>query len=496
MRHLDLCSGIGGFALAARWMGWETVGFAEIDPFCCRVLKKHWPEVPNYGDIAAVPTGLRADIITAGLPCQPYSCAGKRLGAADDRALWPLAFRVIAGIRPAWIVLENVAGFIEMALSGVLADLESEGYETQAIVLPACAVNAPHRRDRVWVIAHDAGRIAVPDASRIGERKPANEADALANGGQARVESGERREPFSDADSARLEGRDGAILRECADQRLAGSSRACSAGTDHAAQCGRKPEPAICGVPNEFSDRLDEVGLDEYRDAKTTTARPNQVLPILREADTQEALRKGLGKQICFQEKEILQHDMRRNKSSKGSTYACSITKESGGICRAELPRMRDDRKTPGSPYRYESSEQRILEHHDVVRCLSRFMALEAWPSSGIDDQQAIAMLRLQQGISELKAGYVPETLSEIQEVWRSIDDETMEWLIIRVSTGDPFCAERPDIPRVVTGVKDRAKRLKALGNSIVPQVAYQIFKAIAASSALPRESAKPEHQK
>lgn len=196
---LDLCSGIGGFSLAARWMGWETVGFAEIDPFCCRVLKKHWPEVPNYGDIAAVPTGLRADIITAGLPCQPYSCAGKRLGAADDRALWPLAFRVIAGIRPAWIVLENVAGFIEMALSGVLADLESEGYETQAIVLPACAVNAPHRRDRVWVIAHDAGRIAVPDASRIGERKPANEADALANGGQARVESGERREPFSDA---------------------------------------------------------------------------------------------------------------------------------------------------------------------------------------------------------------------------------------------------------------------------------------------------------
>ena len=85
MRHLDLCSGIGGFALAARWMGWETVGFAEIDPFCCRVLEKHWPGVPNYGDIAAVPGGTGADIISAGIPCQPYSCAGKRLGAADDR---------------------------------------------------------------------------------------------------------------------------------------------------------------------------------------------------------------------------------------------------------------------------------------------------------------------------------------------------------------------------------------------------------------------------
>ena len=157
MRHLDLCSGIGGFALAARWMGWETVGFAEIDPFASAVLSKHWPGVPNYGDIATIPDGIGADILTAGFPCQPYSVAGQRLGEADDRAIWPLVIAVVRRVQPGWCVFENVAGIINMALDDVLSDLEAEGYEVGTVVLPACAVNAPHRRDRVWIVAH-AGR--------------------------------------------------------------------------------------------------------------------------------------------------------------------------------------------------------------------------------------------------------------------------------------------------------------------------------------------------
>lgn len=154
MKHLDLCSGIGGFALAARWMGWHTIGFAEINLFASKVLEKHWPGVPNYGDIANVPAGIEADIVTAGFPCQPYSRAGKRLGAEDDRAIWPLVIDVVRRVKPHWCVFENVAGFVEMALDGVLADLEAEGYEVGTVVLPACAVNAPHRRDRVWIVAH------------------------------------------------------------------------------------------------------------------------------------------------------------------------------------------------------------------------------------------------------------------------------------------------------------------------------------------------------
>ena len=154
MKHLDLCSGIGGFALAARWMGWHTIGFAEIDPFASKVLEKHWPGVPNHGDIANVPAGIEADIITAGFPCQPYSCAGKRLGAEDDRAIWPLVVEIVKRVNPVWCVFENVAGFIGMALDDVLSDLDEEGYEVGTVVLPACAVNAPHRRDRVWIVAH------------------------------------------------------------------------------------------------------------------------------------------------------------------------------------------------------------------------------------------------------------------------------------------------------------------------------------------------------
>jgi DNA (cytosine-5)-methyltransferase 1 len=161
--HLDLFSGIGGFALAASWAGYETVQFCEIDPFCRRVLAKNFPGVPIHDDIRTltadlVPGGI--DLLTGGFPCQPHSVAGKRLGAADDRHLWPEMARVIAEVRPRWVLGENVAGLIPLALDDCLSDLESLGYEAWAVVLPACAVNAWHRRDRVWILAHHA------DASR------------------------------------------------------------------------------------------------------------------------------------------------------------------------------------------------------------------------------------------------------------------------------------------------------------------------------------------
>jgi DNA (cytosine-5)-methyltransferase 1 len=147
-----LFSGIGGFALAAQAVGYTTVGFSEIDPFACRVLKRHWPDVPNYGNIRSV-RNVRADLVTGGFPCQPFSVAGKRGGAADDRHLWPQMLRVIRQARPAWVLGENVPGFITMELDNTLADLETLGYACRPLVIPACAVDARHRRDRVWIIA-------------------------------------------------------------------------------------------------------------------------------------------------------------------------------------------------------------------------------------------------------------------------------------------------------------------------------------------------------
>jgi len=159
VRHLDLFSGIGGFALAARWVGWETVGFCEIEPYCQKVLRKHWPDVPIYDDVRELTgeTVGSVDIITGGYPCQPFSVAGKRRGEADDRHLWPEFARLIRELRPRWVVGENVAGHIGMGLDEVLSNLEGLGYTWETFVIPACAVNAPHRRDRVWTVAYPNG---------------------------------------------------------------------------------------------------------------------------------------------------------------------------------------------------------------------------------------------------------------------------------------------------------------------------------------------------
>jgi DNA (cytosine-5)-methyltransferase 1 len=153
--HLDLFSGIGGFALAAGWAGFETVGFCDNEPYAQAVLKKHWPNVQMHGDIKTLDgTAYRGvTLLTGGFPCQPFSCAGKQRGKDDDRYLWPQMLRVIQEARPAWIVGENVTGIIGLALDQVCSDLEACGYEVEPIIIPACGVDAPHRRNRVWVVA-------------------------------------------------------------------------------------------------------------------------------------------------------------------------------------------------------------------------------------------------------------------------------------------------------------------------------------------------------
>ena len=156
MNHLDLFSGIGGFALAARWAGIETIQFIEIDKFCQKVLEKNFPNVPIYDDIKtfdATYLNGKVDILTGGFPCQPFSVAGKKQGSKDERYLWPEMFRIIKECNPAWIISENVSGIIPM-LDPILQDLEREGYDWRAYLIPACALGAPHKRERIWIIAH------------------------------------------------------------------------------------------------------------------------------------------------------------------------------------------------------------------------------------------------------------------------------------------------------------------------------------------------------
>jgi DNA (cytosine-5)-methyltransferase 1 len=164
MKAISLFSGIGGLDLAAQWAGFETVLFCEKDPFCQQVLKKHWPNVPVEEDVRNVSAtrlireyGIRPGTITllhGGFPCQPFSVAGQRRGAEDDRFLWPEMLRVITEIRPRWVCAENVAGIVSLALDDVLSSLEAADYAARAVIVPACAVGAAHRRDRVFIAAH------------------------------------------------------------------------------------------------------------------------------------------------------------------------------------------------------------------------------------------------------------------------------------------------------------------------------------------------------
>ena len=157
MTHGSLFSGIGGFDLAAEWCGWVNTFQVEIDPFCQRVLQKNFPNASRFTDIREFDgTQFRGtiDVLSGGFPCQPYSVAGQRRGASDDRALWPEMLRVVGEIQPTWVVGENVAGIRSMGLENMLSELETVGYQAATLVIPACAVGAVHRRDRVWILAH------------------------------------------------------------------------------------------------------------------------------------------------------------------------------------------------------------------------------------------------------------------------------------------------------------------------------------------------------
>jgi DNA (cytosine-5)-methyltransferase 1 len=163
MNHGSLFSGMGGFDLAAEWIGWENAFHCEWNPFGRKILNYYWRNAKSYEDITKTDFTIwrgRIDVLTGGFPCQPYSTAGKRKGKEDERHLWPEMLRAIREIKPPWVVGENVRGLISwdggLVFDEVQADLEIEGYEVLPVLLPACGVNAPHRRDRIWFVAYSA----------------------------------------------------------------------------------------------------------------------------------------------------------------------------------------------------------------------------------------------------------------------------------------------------------------------------------------------------
>ena len=188
--HLSLFSGIGGIDLAAEAAGFRTVAMCENNPFCRRVLAKHWPGVPIWEDVHDFdgrPYRGRIALVSGGFPCQPYSHMGKRAGSDDERALWPAMLRVIREVQPTWVLAENVTNFIGMGLDDACADLEDSGYQVGPITLSAASVGACHHRERLFILAHTDrhGPLRQGLSPEWGESLPLAAGSLGATGGQA-----------------------------------------------------------------------------------------------------------------------------------------------------------------------------------------------------------------------------------------------------------------------------------------------------------------------
>lgn len=307
MKHGSLFSGIGGFDLAAEWMGWENVFHCEWNEFGQRVLKHHFPKALSYADITKTDFNVHRggiSVLSGGFPCQPYSSAGKRLGKEDERHLWPEMLRAIREIQPRWVVGENVLGLVNwnggLVFEEVQADLEAEGYEVQPFILPACAVNAPHVRQRVWFCAYSTNS---DNGSGSKDTIPARGKESYELYGLSRnaPDSDNVRLQFSEDTRKVRRGQSEVCGKGCeptnaaetnGEERNAPNSNGSRSGQDHGqgeSKLGNKgytlpnwenfpTQPPICSGDDGLSDRLDNITFPKWRN-ESIKAYGNAIVP-------------------------------------------------------------------------------------------------------------------------------------------------------------------------------------------------------------------------
>lgn len=372
LTHLSLFSGIGGLDLAAGWAGMQTIGQCEWAEYPTKVLEKHWPDVPRWKDIRTLTgesfyerTGRRTvDIISGGFPCQPFSTAGKQRGKEDDRYLWPEMVRVIKELRPTWIVGENVAGIVKMALPDILSELEACGYRTRTFLVPACAVGARHRRYRVAIVGYSEHNGSSPAAVARGTQK---------TGG------------------GKQEGK-----KETGESEGTGKSR-------------------------------------NYEDVANTYAERE-----LQSAGNKQDIGNGIG-------------------------VSCKTLANTAG----ERLEGTTGTKLQGKRHGFTASDKDVSDTGNRSRDVRRLSAIEEAERTGCDiGGRAQEHEPRERWTAESVLGGVADGIS-------SGVDGNLDFII------NHFWDEEPDIPRIATGIDHRCDRLKCLGNAVVPQQFYPIFKAI-----------------
>ena len=441
IRILDLCSGIGGFSLGLEATGgFETVAFCEVEEFCCKVLNKHWPGVPIYNDLKELgndPTRIvqEFDLICGGIPCQPFSVAGKQKGKEDDRHLWPYMFAIVKHKKPTWVIVENVGGFVNVALDDVCLDLETQGYATQSFIIPACSVEAPHRRDRIWILGKYTSEFEKPlvdtDSIRPHEHKTTEE-ESSRRGSETSttttsndVANTEQLTKHNLADS----GSDTELKGE---RKETGTAHGSSSGSDvpntsseGSQGCGREHGLSEASGQEQASRRGDGAGDGEQHVA---------------DAKRNEHIREIGGS--SGKEGEDAQRKRQEDSTSGLTSGASEVRLSDNGHATG---------KDVADTERLGQQGQGELERPSHPEKNSAGQASEL-----VDGSQG----RTQEGHTEPRVGGMADGLSARLDGHYGFERE-------------------PSIPRVAHGIPDRVHRLKALGNAIVPQIIRNIGLAI-----------------
>lgn len=460
LQVLDLFAGIGGFSLGLERAGMECVGQVEKDGFCLKVLKKHWPGVKRMTDIKDVEGDEfgSVDLICGGFPCQPWSNAGKRRGVEDDRDLWPEMHRIIKAVHPRWVLGENVSGFIsmEMGLDRVLSDLEASGYTVRAFAVPAAAVNAPHRRERIWIVAHDDGGRREASGSSKDQASSAN----LSVGG-----SGKGNDDVAHADRGGLEderlkehaGLQGAS-RDQPDGRSKGrrgnGENVVNPPLERRGEGRSKPEfwsgGAASGQPSGAPD-VGNAGTERLQERQHDGRGPRTPLhPSPWEVSERAGGRrvKPLFCGIFDGLSSLLDRGLIDGNRFEYWTQACAEI-----VSRHKLHLLRGDEEVAAPPSGQEPTEQ----HAD-----QRGGSLPGLPHGGTHEGRHM--------------GLGADANEDLHRLWEDVCAEvsprTSEDLLRAVSKG-------MGTTLLATKVENRVNRLRALGNAVVPQVVEVIGHAI-----------------